>query len=148
MDDEAVTIRQAAERLSVTPQRVSQMLRDHTLDGPPQPGGRAPRNVPRVYLRSLSDLETRRAGRSVVSQPRVRESLLRDDAHRLKLALDIARDQLSRQRQQNERLTTLLAETVAALQDEQALARQADRITEECAALATNHLAPDSPPAG
>lgn len=71
---------------------------------------------------------------------------MRDDAHRLKLALDVARDQIARHRRQNERLTLLLADAVAALREEQALAREADQITEQYAALATNHLAPDVMP--
>jgi len=76
------------------------------------------------------------------------EAVLKDDAYRLKIALDVARDHVGRQRQQNERLTALLAQAVAALQEEQALAREADRITEEYATIATNHLAPDGPPLG
>ncbi len=68
---------------------------------------------------------------------------MRDDAYRMKLALDIARDQLTQQRLQNEKLTRLLADTIAALQAEQAMSREAERITEEYAAIATNHLAPD-----
>ena len=58
----------------------------------------------------------------------------------------MARDQLARQREQNARLASLLADTVAALQEEQALAREAERITEQYATIATNHLAPDLPP--
>lgn len=52
---EAVTIREAAARLDVTPQRVSQMLSDGVLEGPPQRvGGRARANAARVYVSSLA----------------------------------------------------------------------------------------------
>lgn len=70
--------------------------------------------------------------------------VLRDDAQRLKIALDAARDQMARLRQQNARLTSLFAETVDALQQEQAMAEQADVITEQYASIATNHLGPES----
>lgn len=141
-----MTLTEAASRLGVTPQRVSQLLSQGRLQGPSQsPGARARKNAPRVYL---SSIEERIAQKALPRSQRGRttslsETALRDDAHRLKLALDVARDQIARQRQQNERLTALLAETVAALRDEQALARKADEITEQYAAIATNHLAPD-----
>lgn len=140
----AVTINTAAERLGVTPQRVSQMLKDGELCGPRQGPGRASRNALRVYLDSLETVEQRRAaGQSLLRSKGGRERTFQDDAHRLKIALDVARDQVARHRRQNERLTKLLAEAVAALQEEQTLSRDADRIAEEYAAVATNHLAPD-----
>lgn len=134
-------------RLGVTRQRISQMLAAGDLDGPPQPSGaRAPRNAPRVFTASLDSWETGHADRR--NGPRrpgssELETALKDDAYRLKLALDIARDQLAQQRRQNEKLTGLLATAVAAVQAEQAMARETERITEEYAAVATNHLAPD-----
>lgn len=145
-----MTIQDAAARLGVTRQRISQMLKSGALDGPPQPAGvRGLPNAPRVYVASLQKRQAHRptgqqAGRRPVTQS---EAALRDDAHRLKLALDAARDQIARQRGQNERLASLLAQVVAALQEEQSLAREADHITEQYAAIATNHLAPDSLPA-
>jgi hypothetical protein len=147
---EALTIVDAATRLRVSRQRISQMLTRGDLDGPPQqPGVRASHNAPRVYLASLEAWEVRRAGLRPTRGGRPDqpcEAALRDDAYRLKLALDVARDQLVRQRRQNERLVSMLADTVAALKDEQALAREAERITEEYATIASNHLAPDLPP--
>ena len=147
VDERVLTLKEAASHLGVSPQRISQMLKDGDLDGPPQrPGARAPRNAPRVYMASLEERVARHAkpqrerGRAAMPS----EAALRDDAHRLKLALDVARDQIARQRQQNERLVALLAEAVAALREEQALARDADQITEQYAAIATNHLAPDA----
>lgn len=146
---EAITIQDAATRLGVTRQRISQLLKSGALDGPPQASGvRGLPNAPRVYVASVQERQTRRApsrqgGRRPVTGS---EATLKDDAHRLKLALDVARDQIARQRGQNERLASLLAQAVAALQDEQALARDSDRITEQYAAIATNHLAPDSVP--
>lgn len=143
----ALSIRDAATRLGVTRQRVSQMLAAGDLTGPPQPAGaRAPRNAPRVFVASLESWEADRDGHRG-GPPRQRssaaEEALRDDAYRLKLALDVARDQLSKQRLQNEKLTGLLADAVATLQAEQVMARESERITEEYAAIATNHLAPD-----
>lgn len=149
MTDEAVTIQDAATRLGVTPQRVSQMLKSGVLTGPPQPpGARGVPNAPRVYVASIQDRQMQRAStQHGDGRPGTRsEAALKDDAHRLKLALDVARDQIARQRDQNERLASLLAQTVAALQEEQALARESERITEQYAAIATNHLAPDTLP--
>lgn len=144
----AVTIQDAAARLGVTRQRINQMLTAGDLDGPHQPAGaRAPRNAPRVFIASLESWEADHAGRRRSGLSRSRsfdaEAVLRDDAYRMKLALDTARDQLTKQRLQNEKLAGLLADAVAALQAEQAMAREAERITEEYAAIATNHLAPD-----
>jgi hypothetical protein len=143
----AVTIQDAAARLGVTRQRINQMLTAGDLDGPRHPAGaRAPRNALRVFIASLESWEADHAGRRS-GPPRPRSSdvdaVLRDDAYRMKLALDTARDQLTKQRRQNEKLAGLLADTVAALQTEQAMARETERITEEYAAIATNHLAPD-----
>ncbi|MGN7778853.1 hypothetical protein ACTJJE_04955 [Mycolicibacterium sp. 22603] len=145
--DAAVTIRDAAARLGVTRQRINQMLSAGDLNGPRQPeGARAPRNALRVFVASLESWEADHAGRrSGSSGPRPRDvaQVLRDDAYRMKLALDAARDQVTKQRLQNEKLVSLLADAVAALQAEQAMARESERITEEYAAIATNHLAPD-----
>ncbi|MGH3724609.1 MAG: hypothetical protein ACRDUS_10865 [Mycobacterium sp.] len=142
-----MTIQGAATRLGVTRQRISQMLAAGDLDGPLQPAeARAPRNALRVFIASLESWEASHAGRrNGPRHPRSPElgAALRDDAYRMKLALDIARDQLTQQRLQNEKLTRLLADTIAALQAEQAMSREAERITEEYAAIATNHLAPD-----
>lgn len=141
--EDALTIQAAATRLGVSRQRIHQMLTAGDLDGPPQTSGaRAPRNAPRVFVSSLETWEAGRAGQRR-GFPSISEAMFRDDAHRMKLALDIARDQLSKQRRQSERLIGLLADAVAALQTEQAMAREAERITEEYAAIATNHLAPD-----
>ncbi|SOJ58151.1 hypothetical protein MSIMFB_05631 [Mycobacterium simulans] len=134
-------------RLGVTRQRINQMLTAGDLDGPCQPAGaRAPRNALRVFISSLESWESDHAGRRS-GPPRPRpsdaEAVLRDDAYRMKLALDAARDQLAQQRLQNEKLAGLLADAVAALQAEQAMAREAERITEEYATIATNHLAPN-----
>ncbi|WP_143537911.1 MULTISPECIES: hypothetical protein [unclassified Rhodococcus (in: high G+C Gram-positive bacteria)] len=138
-----MTIRDAATRLGVSRQRINQMLKARDLYGPPQPSGtRAPRNAPRVFVSSLESWEAGHAGRRGGSHT-VSEATLRDDAYRMKLALDVARDQLTMERRQNEKLTGLLADAVAALQAEHEMARKAERITEEYAAIATNHLGPD-----
>lgn len=145
--DEAVTILDAAARLGVTRQRVNQMLSAGDLDGPAQTQAvRARRNAPRVFVASLESLEARRTSdrsNPERAMPVLAETLLRDDAYRMKMALDVARDQIAQQRLQNEKLTGLLADAVDALKAEQAMARETERITEEYAAIATNHLAPD-----
>lgn len=124
------------------------MLAARDLDGPTQRlGVRASPNAPRVSISSVEAWESRRADRRTArssGRATVTEAGLKDDAYRLKIALDLARDQITRQRQQNERLAALLAETVVALQQEQALAREADGIAEQYATIATNHLAPDT----
>lgn len=148
---DALTIGQAAHALGITPQRVSQLLAAGALEGPePPPGQRAPRDAPRVWLESLEAEQQRRSAIPAQSKPQRRTyddpDALRDDVFRLKAALDAARDQLARQREQTRRVTRLLADTVAALQEQQELAQEADRITEAYSTLATTHLAPDTPP--
>lgn len=148
---DVLTIGQAAHALGITPQRVSQLLAAGTLEGPATPPGqRAPRDAPRVWLESLEAEQQRRVALPGRSKPRRQipdnPDALRDDAFRLKVALDAARDQLARQREQTRRVTRLLAETVAALQEQQELAQEADRITEAYSTLATTQLAPDTPP--
>lgn len=145
---EAVTIRDAAQRLDVTPQRVSQMLATGQLHGPPTARGkRAAPNAPRVFIASVAEVLKERAAQA---NARHRDDSPRrasqDDLMRLKVALDVARDQIARQRRQNERLTRLLADAVEAIRDEQVLAEEMDKITEAYSTIATTHLAPDSPP--
>lgn len=145
---DAVSISQAADRLEVSPQRVSQMLASGHLRGPHIAGTRAPKNAPRVYVDSLDEAIARRRDRqSHVFPPSDHQGDLavKDDLWRMKVALDAARDQIARQRRQNERLVTLLAETVAALQHEQAMAQESERIAEEYASILTTHLAPETP---
>lgn len=146
-----MTIKDAAARLDVTPQRISQMLTVGDLQGPPQRvGTRATPGALRVYTESLEGARKRKAeGRSARRlRSSGRDETFRDDAYRMKLALDVARDQLAQRRRQNERLTALLAETVAALREEQMLATQAETITEAYSSIATTHLAPDLPRQG
>jgi hypothetical protein len=147
----ALTITETASRLRVSRQRVSQLLTSGALTGPPQPSGvRAPPNAPRVYLASVEAEQKRRvAGRPAstrAARDQASEAMFGDDVYRLKLALDVARDLLARQREQNEKLASLLAGAVAALQQEQALAREAEQITEAYATIANTHLAPHVAP--
>src|SRR4051794_17722940 len=61
---EALTLKEAAEQLGVRPQRISQMLADGDLTGPDVPdGGRAPKNMGRVWAQSLNDELQRRASK-------------------------------------------------------------------------------------
>lgn len=150
---EAVPLGEAAARLGVSRQWVGQLLAKGVLAGPRHPPGqRAPHNAPRVYLDSLEAEVERRAAQAVRSSGSTRgagqasEAAFEDDAFRLKLALDVARDVIAGQRRQNERLTSLLADAVAGLQQEQALARETEQITEAYATIVTTHLGPDQLP--
>lgn len=61
---EALTLKEAAQQLGVRPQRISQMLGDGDLTGPDVPdGGRAPKNMGRVWTQSLNDELKRRASK-------------------------------------------------------------------------------------
>lgn len=153
---DALTIRQAATVLGVTPQRVSQRLADGTLAGPPPPTGDR-RNAPRVWVDSLESLQAAETAGPTSTRPAAPQSeaevrALRYDAERLRLALDSSRDHLTRQRRQTKNTAALLAEvastlqkTVAALQEQIALAEDADRITEAYSSVLTNHLTNDGP---
>lgn len=56
----AVPLSVAAARLGITPQRVSQLLAEGRLEGPPVTGKRASPNVPRVWEVSLAAYEASR----------------------------------------------------------------------------------------
>ncbi|WGL52587.1 hypothetical protein P5P86_01900 [Nocardioides sp. BP30] len=60
----ALTLHEAAERLAVTPQRISQLLKQGVLTGPSYGPGRAPANVPRVSLESVAEYERQRPART------------------------------------------------------------------------------------
>lgn len=143
-----MTIKDAAKRLGVTPQRVSQMLAAGLLHGPPTAKGRrAAPNSPRVFKASLDQaLADRAADASDQLHGEPSRYVLDDDVLRLKVALDVARDQIARLRRRNERLTRLLADAVEAIRDEQALAGEMDKITEAYSTIATTHLTPDNLP--
>ena len=142
-----LTIAQAASRLGVSAARVSQLLSSCALEGPAQPPGkRAPKNAPRVWEESLErHLLVRRDGRKRGADPQPAEvATLRDDAIRLKIALDVTHEQLVEQRQQTARVTQMLADAVETLQREQDLARRSDEVYESMSTTLTSHLLPDT----
>lgn len=151
---DALTIRQAATVLGVTPQRVSQRLADGSLAGPPPPTGDR-RNAPRVWVHSLESLQVAEAAgptsrRHVAPHSAAEVRALRYDAEQLRLALDASRDHLTRQRRQTKNTAALLADVtsalqkaVATLQEQIALAEDADRVAEAYSSVLTNHLTND-----
>ncbi|WP_148615475.1 hypothetical protein [Nocardioides rubriscoriae] len=79
--EEALTLAQAAQRLGVQPQRISQMLNKGDLTGPDLPPGRAPKNVGRVWVSSVvAELKRRRldhpAGGGLAGRVRLLEAKL------------------------------------------------------------------------
>jgi chromosome segregation ATPase len=63
----ARTLTDAAARLGLTPQRVSQLLTDGSLSGP-EYSGRAPKNAPRVWETSLTNYERNQSQASAPSR--------------------------------------------------------------------------------
>jgi len=146
---EALTIADAATRLGVTTQRISQLLRTGVLSGPPQPvGRRAPKNAPRVWLASLLTHEEQRAQQREPTgtrrRRRSRPSAQVESAaiHALKVSLDLARESLAEERQRSRNLTDLLAQTVAELGAQHDLAERADKIADGYSQALSELLAP------
>ena len=102
----ALALAEAADRLGVTPQRISQMLRSGDLSGPTVGPGRAPKGVGRVWESSLQQeidkrgAGSRRVGRrstlhdGVQTGPPTRESAALEAALQMKIRLDDAREAL------------------------------------------------------
>lgn len=146
---EALTIADTATRLGVTTQRVSQLLSEGTLSGPPQPEGRrAPKNATRVWLASLLTYEEQRAQRRTPAgtRPRGRRTPATQvesaAIHALKVSLDLARESLAEERQRSRRLTDLLAQTVAELGAQHDLADRAETIADGYSHALSELLAP------
>jgi hypothetical protein len=59
--ESALTLAEAAERLDVTPARISQLITAGRLEGPDYGHGRAPKNAPRVWIWSVEEYEHARA---------------------------------------------------------------------------------------
>lgn len=146
MEEEAVSLALAAERLGVTRQRAQQLLRDGVLTGPAQPQGqRAVRNAPRVFVHSLEAEVERRAQRPRKRQSRSStrppvDAHLIDDINRLALAYASARDDHTAMREIVKRLTSQLADAYAALAAQQELLDHSAYREEQIASIITNHL--------
>jgi hypothetical protein len=154
----AVTLAEAARRLGVTAQRVSQLLNLGQLSGPSVGPGRARKNAQRVWESSLRG-EIARRSRNKGSKPRAttsaaqarasaREAAAMEAALHMKVRLDDARDELRRERQANQRLTRVLAAVTAELQAAQSQADRLDDIAAGYSAALTELLIPDGPDLG
>jgi len=154
----AVTLAEAASRLGVTAQRVSQLLNLGQLSGPDVGPGRARKNAQRVWESSLRD-EIARRSRDHLSKPSARASADRSRASareaaameatlQMKVRLDDAREALRRERQANERLTSVLAAVTTELQIAQSQADRLDDIAAGYSEALTQFLIPDDPSLG
>lgn len=147
MHAEALTIAEAAALLGVTRARIHQLLAAGDLTGPDFAGSRAPKGAGRVWPDSAEARQRVGRHRSSRSPEReARETGLRDDVYRLKIALDVARDSLRAERTQTARVTDLLARTVAALSEQQQLAIRADELAEGYSTILTDLLGPTGLP--
>ena len=154
----AVTLVEAASRLGVTPQRISQLLKLGVLSGPDVGLGRARKHAPRVWESSLRREVVRRqtdgrrgAGQSsagttdLVSKSLAREAAAMEAALQMKLRLDEAREALRRERQANQKLTSVLATVTAELQVAQGQADRLDNIAAGYSDALTQLMIPDGP---
>lgn len=158
---DAVTIAEAAAALGVRPQRIHQLLREGRLSGPPVPAGRAPGGIGRVWRESLTAEQARRE--VVEQQPAVGgrhtpDSRTRRESARggrepgsaqsawvavqeLKVALDVAREALRRERAQSARLAQTLADLLRAERDQ---GRRLDEIAQGYSDALTQLLGPET----
>ncbi|SRR5258708_4844999 len=163
----ALTLAEAAQRLQVTPQRISQMLHSGALEGPDVGPGRARKGVPRVWEASLQqELARRRTARprtthrlaagpdadvSKSSEAHgeasrsAREAAALKAVLRMKIRLDDAREALRQERESSKRLTRLLAAATAELQAAQAQADRLDDIALGYSEALTQLVVPDPP---
>jgi len=153
----ALTLAEAAERLHVCPQRISQMLRAGVLTGPDVGPGRAPKGAPRVWESAIAEESKRRATakqqmakgtRSTgnVSKPddaRAPRHPVQEEVLVLKVQLDAARDALRKERRANQRLVRLLAEAVAEIQEAQTQADRVDAMADAYSEVLTQLGTPD-----
>lgn len=166
-DQRALTLAEAAARLRVTPQRISQLLRCGDLDGPPTGSGRAQKQAPRVWESSLQQEMARRLtgqrrsthrhpvgagadvskplGRRGQGRSSAREAAALEAMLQIKIRLDDAREALRQERQVSKRLTSMLAAATAELQAAQTQADRLDDIAVGYSAALTQLLVPDAP---
>lgn len=153
----ALTLTEAASRLGVKPQRISQMLRAGDLSGPAVGPGRAPKGVGRVWESSLQhEIDKRLADNKRSRPPRfsdgdvqsgssAREAAALEAVLQMKVRLDAAREALREERQANKRLTSMLAAAVAELEAAHAQSDRLDNITEGYSEALAQLTIPDVP---
>ena len=154
----ALTLAEAASRLGVKPQRISQMLRSGDLSGPTiRPGRRAPKGVGRVWESSLQhEIDKRQAGirqirRTSTSDSNVqtgsstREAAALEAVLQMKVKLDHAREALRDERRTNKRLTNMLAAAVAEIEAARAQSDRLDDIAEGYSEALAQLIIPDGP---
>jgi hypothetical protein len=153
----ALTLAEAASRLGVTPQRISQMLRSGDLSGPTMGPGRAPKGVGRVWESSLQHeidkrlvniRRRRRPGTSngdVQTGSSAREAAALEAVLQMKVRLDDAREALRHERRASKRLTNLLAAAVAELEAARTQSDRLDNIAEGYSEALAQLIIPDDP---
>lgn len=153
----ALTLAEAASRLGVKPQRISQMLRSGDLSGPTIRPGRAPKGVGRVWESSLQHEigkrqgGIRRIGRLSTSDSHVqtdsstREAAALEAVLQMKVRLDQAREALRDERRANKRLTNMLAAAVAEIEAARAQSDRIDDIAEGYSEALAQLIIPDAP---
>ena len=153
----ALTLAEAAERLGVRPQRISQMLRSGDLSGPTLGPGRAPKGAGRVWESSLQQeidkrqTGSRRIGRpgtsddGVQAGPSTRESAALEAVLQMKIRLDDAREALREERRANKRLTSVLAAVLAEMEVARAQSDRLDNIAEGYSEALAQLIIPDGP---
>jgi hypothetical protein len=152
----ALTLKEAAAALGVSPQRISQRLSCGTLRGPVMGPGRAPKGAGRVWQdeidrvireRGTGASRSRRAKGNDDQQgsQSAREAAALEAALRMKIGLDEARRLLREERQASKRLVSMLAGAVAELARAQAGADSLDEISEAYSEALTQFLTPDRP---
>lgn len=153
----ALTLTEAADRLDVTPQRISQMLRSGDLSGPTIGPGRAPKGAGRVWENSLQrEIDKRLAGTRRSRRPSTldagvqtgssaRETAALEAVLQMKIRLDDAREALRYERRANKRLTNVLAAVVAELEAAHAQSDRLDNIAEGYSEALAQLVIPDGP---
>lgn len=153
----ALTLAEAAGRLGVKPQRISQMLRSGELSGPTIGPGRAPKGVGRVWEDSLEhEIHRRLTGIRRSPPPRAldgqvqirsstREAAALEAVLQMKVKLDDAREALRHERRASKRLTNMLAAVVAELEAARAQSDRIDNIAEGYSEALAQLIIPDEP---
>jgi hypothetical protein len=153
----ALTLAEAAERLGVTPQRISQLLCSGVLSGPTVGPGRAPKGAGRVWESSLQqEIDKRQAGSrrirrrttsddGVQTGPLTREPAALEAVLQMKIRLDDAREALREERRANKRLISMLAAAVAEMEVARAQSDRLDDIAEGYSEALAQLIIPDGP---
>lgn len=158
-----LTLAEAADALNVSTQRIHQLLRADTLEGPERPAGRLrfPPNAGRVTRDSVNRLLHARAaanarpktGRGTVAGPSstagstnpAADDQVRAAAQELKVKLDVLRDQIRAERARNRQLIDVASDLLAMLKTASADADTLDDVTDGYSHALTQLLSPDGP---